>query len=88
MKNIVNEYEMILSSIDRIIDISPYKTSYIIEKLGVSPANYHRKKKDKSFTLKEMKKLAEIFDTNEMEDKLLLAYTEKIESEERNMKTA
>lgn len=65
------KYQSILFNIDKIIATSPYKASYIIEKLGMSSANYHKKKRDKSFSLTEMLKLTDLIDTEEMEDKLL-----------------
>ncbi len=81
MIDIVKDYETVLNSIDKIIDASPYKTGYIVASLGISSANYHRKKREKNFTLTEMKKLAKIFDTDEMEDKLLSLYAEQVEKD-------
>jgi len=81
MIEIVKNYERVLSNIDRIIDMSPYKTSYIIDALGISAAMYHKKKREKNFALNDMIKLAEIFDTEEMEDKLLGMHAEQVEKE-------
>jgi len=82
MRDIVLEYQNILFNIDKIIAASPYKASYIIEKLGMSSANYHKKKREKSFSLQEMLKLTDLIDSEVMEDKLLAEIS--IEAEERN----
>ena len=81
MIEIVSDYEKVLTNIDKIIEASPYKTDYIIDSLGISSANFYRKKREKNFSLSEMKRLAEIFSTDEMEDKLLGLYAEQIEKD-------
>ena len=46
----VIEYKNILSSLGELIDKSPYKKGYIIEKIGITAPTFYRKLKSLSFT--------------------------------------
>lgn len=49
----VIEYKNILNSLGELMDNSPYKKSYIIEKIGISAPTFYRKLKSCSFTADE-----------------------------------
>lgn len=65
MKRIVTEYIDILENIGSAISNSPYKTSYIINKMGMKPNTFHTKVRKKNFTPYEMMTLMQIIDTEE-----------------------
>jgi len=58
--DIVYEYKNILENIETIINKSPYKKEYLIEKLGISRVTYYNKLRNKTFTIDEVKTLSEL----------------------------
>lgn len=65
MKKIVTEYIGVLENIGAMISNSPFKTSYIINKMGMKPNTFHTKVRNKNFTPYEMMSLMQIIDTDE-----------------------
>lgn len=65
MKRIVTEYIDILENIGNAISNSPFKTSYIINKMGMKPNTFHTKVRNKNFTPYEMMTLMQIIDIEE-----------------------
>ena len=59
--HIINFIE-IKNTINDKINKSIYKTSFIIEKMKMKPATFYRKMKEKSFTVDELFKLAQILE--------------------------
>lgn len=53
-------YKNVLQSIKELMDNSPYKKSYIIEKTGMSAATFYRKLKNLTFTADEVLKIAKL----------------------------
>lgn len=69
MKRIVTQYIDILENIGTTISKSPFKTSYIIDKMGMKPNTFHTKVRNKNFTPYEMMNLMQIIDVEE-EDRI------------------
>lgn len=67
MKRIVTEYINVLENIGNAISNSPYKTSYIIDKMGMKPNTFHSKVRNKNFSPYELMELMQIID---IQDKL------------------
>lgn len=53
-------YKNVLRSIKELMDNSPYKKRYIIEKTGMSAATFYRKLKNLTFTADEVLKIAKL----------------------------
>ena len=58
-------YKNILNSIEDLMDKSPFKKAYIIEKAGISSPTFYRKLKTQTFTPDEMLSIAKIISPEE-----------------------
>lgn len=58
-------YKDILNSIEDLMDKSPFKKAYIIEKAGIPSPTFYRKLKTQSFTPDEMLSIAKILSPEE-----------------------
>ncbi|MFQ6600267.1 hypothetical protein [Flavobacterium sp. C3NV] len=58
-------YKNILNSIEDLMDKSPFKKAYIIEKAGIPSPTFYRKLKTQSFTPDEMLSIAKILSPEE-----------------------
>ena len=71
MKKIVTEYIGVLENIGAMISNSPFKTSYIINRMGMKPNTFHTKVRNKNFTPYEMMSLMQIIDTEAVKVEIL-----------------
>lgn len=60
MIKVVSEYSNYMDELPMLIKDSPYKSTYIIEKLQIPKATYYRKLKDKNFNVEEVGELTRI----------------------------
>ncbi|WP_343694031.1 hypothetical protein [Flavobacterium sp.] len=58
-------YKNIVENIEGLIDNSPYKKNYIIEKIGIPSPTFYRKLKTQSFTPDEVLSIAKILSPEE-----------------------
>ena len=58
-------YKNIVNSIEDLMDKSPFKKTYIIEKAGIPSPTFYRKLKTQSFTPDEMLAIAKILSPEE-----------------------
>lgn len=65
MKRIVSDYISILENIGTTINNSPFKTSYIVDRLGMKANTFHTKVRNKNFTPYELMELMQIIDIEE-----------------------
>lgn len=61
----VIEYKNIVDNIESLMDKSPYKKNYIIEKVGIPSPTFYRKLKTQSFTPDEVLLIAKILSPEE-----------------------
>lgn len=65
MLSIVSQYIDIVNNLNHIIEKSPYKSKYIIDKMGMKASTFYKKAREKKFTPEEVLSLAQIIDTDE-----------------------
>ncbi|MEP6805314.1 MAG: hypothetical protein ABI892_12380 [Flavobacterium sp.] len=58
-------YKNIVNSIEELMDKSPFKKTYIIEKAGIPSPTFYRKLKTQTFTPDEMLSIAKILSPEE-----------------------
>lgn len=58
-------YKNIVDNIEDLMDKSPFKKNYIIEKIGIPSPTFYRKLKTQSFTPDEMLSIAKILSPEE-----------------------
>jgi hypothetical protein len=58
-------YKNIMMSIDDVMNNSPFKKNYIIEKVGIPGPTFYRKLKTQTFTADEMLSIAKILSPEE-----------------------
>ncbi|SHG11766.1 hypothetical protein [Flavobacterium johnsoniae] len=82
-------YKNIVDNIESLMDKSPYKKNYIIEKVGIPSPTFYRKLKTQSFTPDEVLSIAKILSPEEDFKMRLKAEIEnaKREYEEGNFMT-
>lgn len=56
-KKIISKYQKLIESIDQMISNTPVKKEYLADKLGVSRTTFYNKRRNRSFTLKEIEVL-------------------------------
>lgn len=83
MLSIVSQYIDIVNNLNHIIEKSPYKSKYIIDKMGMKASTFYKKAREKKFTPEEVLSLAQIIDTDveqrERDKALVLQGIEQIE---------
>jgi len=62
MIHTLKNFLQLINDIPKILNESHYKKMYIIKKTGMSHATFYRKLKDKTFTVDELFKLAQILE--------------------------
>lgn len=82
MNETVKLYERIVMNIGELIEVSGYRNDYLAGKLGLTTVNFSAKKKRKTFTLEEIRKLAYIIDNDDVQDYLLALEMEARQGEE------
>lgn len=60
MIQIVKEFTQFADNINYYLENSNYKTKYFIESLEISKPTFYRKVREKSFSVKELNKIAEL----------------------------
>ncbi|WP_281632595.1 hypothetical protein [Flavobacterium luteolum] len=75
-------YKKIVSEIDELINKSPYKKNYIIDKIGIAGPTFYRKLKTNSFTPDEMLEIAKILSP---EEHYMMELTASIEEGKRDI---
>jgi len=58
-------YKNIVDNIENLMDKSPYKKNYIIEKVGIPSPTFYRKLKSRTFTADEVLSIAKILSPEE-----------------------
>ena len=58
-------YKNIVDNIEDLMDKSPYKKNYIIEKVGIPSPTFYRKLKSRTFTADEVLSIAKILSPEE-----------------------
>jgi hypothetical protein len=82
MNETVKRYERIVMNIGELIEVSGYRNDYLAGKLGLTTVNFSAKKKRKTFTLEEIRKIAYIIDNDDVQDYLLALEMDAREGEE------
>ena len=82
-------YKNIVDNIEDLMDKSPYKKNYIIEKVGIPSPTFYRKLKSRTFTADEVLSIAKILSPEENFRLQLKAEIEnaKLEYDEGNFMT-
>lgn len=68
---IITDYERLTHAVTDIINASGYKIDYVCEKMGLTRIGFYKKRKTGTFKPDELKKLFQIIDHGNLEDKLL-----------------
>lgn len=54
-KQALHGYEKLLNNLDDLIERSPFKLNFMINKLGLTRSTFYHKRRNNGFTIKEMK---------------------------------
>lgn len=65
---IVNNYQLILDNIDKIIEASGYRNDFIAKKIGLQPSNFSAKKTRGNWTVEEVGKLLKVIENEDVDD--------------------
>lgn len=57
MQQIISNYKSLVEEIDQIISKSPLKIEFLAKKLGLGRTSFYNKRRNKSFSLREMEML-------------------------------
>jgi hypothetical protein len=68
---IISDYERLTHSITDIIKASGYKLEFVYQKMGLTRTGFYKKRKLGTFKPEELRKLFEIIDHGNLEDKML-----------------
>lgn len=60
----INRYIDIINNLSNLIETSPFKTKYIIEKMGMSPSTFYKKLREQKFAPEEVLTLSQFIDEN------------------------
>jgi hypothetical protein len=86
ISEVVEDYGEVIRQVDTIIRQTGYKSSFIAKKLGLPESTFYLKKRKKTFTFAEMKRLVELMDEDEddgdLEDRYLMNLYKGHENEE------
>ena len=69
---VIDDYVEIERNVNRIIQTSGYKNTYIAQKLKLPTSTYYQKKKAKSFTPKELSQIVRMLDDDYERDMIEL----------------
>ncbi|TDX13678.1 hypothetical protein [Flavobacterium sp. S87F.05.LMB.W.Kidney.N] len=76
-------YKNIVDNMEDLMDKSPYKKNYIIEKVGIPSPTFYRKLKSRTFTADEVLSIAKILSP---EENFMLELKSEIEQGKRDIK--
>lgn len=65
---IVENYQLIVDNIGRLIEISGYRNDYLSQKIGLKPANFSLKKQKGNWSSEEIMKLLSIIENKEIQE--------------------
>lgn len=82
IQEIIN-YKKLVGGIDELMNKSPFKKNYIIEKIGMPNPTFYRKLKTSTFTPDEMLEIAKILNPEEY---YLMELKESIKNAKQNFK--
>ena len=68
LSKIVLNYQMLISHMGQLIEISGFRNDYLSQKVGLKPANFSVKKQKGNWTTNEVLKLLSIIENKEVED--------------------
>jgi len=80
--DVLQDYLEVENSIIQIITLTGYKNEYIAKKLKMPISTYYTKRRNKSFTAKEVLKIVNLIDAEELQNKEELRIIEKRINEE------
>lgn len=60
-KSVLENYKNLINDVDNLIERSPFKLNFIIDKLGLTRSTFYHKRKNNSFTTLEIEKMLELF---------------------------
>jgi predicted transcriptional regulator len=83
---VISDYAEIVEKVDAIIKQTGYKGKFIAKKLGLPESSFYQKKREKTFTVKEMQQLVNLMNKEEDDDDdaIELAYFAPILKEREN----
>ncbi len=70
--DIVSNYQTLIKSIPKLIEISGYRSDFIAKKIGLKPANFSVKKQRGNWSADEVEKLLQLIDNEEVENYLMI----------------
>ena len=82
MYNLVLDYNNYVAGLKDLIKNSPYKTSYILEKLNMPKATYYKKVRENSFKIDEVNAITELLFPNEVVEHRLKNAMKQVENNE------
>ena len=68
---IINDYNVIVNNIGKLIDVSGYKNEYVAKKIGIQPTNFAMKKSKKSFSNEQIMKIIHVIENEDVDDFLM-----------------
>ena len=69
---IINDYNVIVNNIGKLIDVSGYKNEYVAKKIGIQATNFAMKKSKKSFSNEQIMKIIHVIENEDVDDFLML----------------
>ncbi len=82
MREIIKNYQILRKSLGALIEKSGYKTSFIAEKIGISPNHFYVKKQRNSWSEEEIDKILNVIENDELEDFFLGQLMDNMQNEE------
>ena len=79
---VVKEYKYIQTNIDKLIELSGYRVSFICNNMDMDKTSFYLKRKKGNFSSDELENLLLIIRADELEDKALLQISLEAEKEE------
>lgn len=61
----INKYIDIINSLSDLIETSPFKTKYIIEKMGMTQSTFYKKLREKKFAPEEVLTLSQFIEASD-----------------------
>lgn len=59
---VVRDFESLLNGLDEILEQSPLKMNFLIEKLEMTKSTFYNKKRNRTFTIDQLKGILELLD--------------------------
>jgi len=82
----IEKYIEIQNNIDQILKNSPFKTTYIIEKLGLKKPTFFKKLKEKRFTPQELLEIAKVVEPKQWRNETKEEILESLKRSEEDFK--